>query len=952
MEPFVYLDEYSLLVCTGCQFATLGDEVPTHLRTRHPDIGLPRRAQIIEAVQQIPRPRLLCRQADLANLRRPGPEGPAIIQLAAPQTDGLGCRQCPYVVRQVQKMRDHCRTEHSWQNDWVKGGNVRQKAAAERALPWREGVRCQRWFPSRAGSHWFEVERGLQHAAGAGAEPGPVPFPGPDPDTRRPRTTNPGGIGPGTAAGRPGATDPTADPVGRRFLASIREKNEQFERYTPQQIGHTEVKGEPNLWLQRVGWVEHLYGADRTMLLAAAGLDAGVGWGQEEEGEEEKKYALVLEVVWESFDRLFRAAQETATLTVAGLNPLYEINRRKGDVKPANPFNSRMEPNTVAKYSRVWRRMLGYLWKTQIWPETVHRPPYELTDAQGDRFDELDDFILGIVRAGPSVSEEEQQQVDRQLLDLIVQLLDHAIPDTAYDSVLISALAAIGWEEDGQWASPLGYTPIYSAVIKVARMLVLQQSWVECIEGGGGGGSSRSNRGGGEGRPGGPSPGPGQGRGLFHIVRDKVQRFMTVTSATTDPGPMDWIFEARSYGMKIQFTTAVAGQIHWEGSERVIYQKTSFSMDQLRDMVYSLTQELHRTMRQLLFIEDNNDDDTKEEEVPAIDWAGTEDDTTDQTRGYSFLTDSRNEWAAGGPLWLARKVAKQPALRQRWLSRDTDDAMLYRADEMARYGRLVDQFRERLLILMHLTGGQPARAPEILSIRHQNTPYGGIRNVFIREGMVCFVIWYHKNMRSKEQSKTIHRFLPRSVGTELVRYLWLVLPFWQQMQGLAQKTDERSAFLFAHNIVRPQQPDRLPDDGGDSDGDGAGAGNAANGRHAAGGSGGGHARGPGRADGGDDPRNNQNDNNGANGGRVVVEEVWNSERMRRVLIKFSTRLLGSKINISNWRHFATAISRKHLNHAFKGSNIDEDSYEDDDDDDENEEDWGGLAIYPLCPDEL
>ena len=848
MEPFVYIDDYLLLVCTECQFACLGDEITTHLRTRHRDIGPEQRQQITKAVQQIPQ--LLHRQADLASLQYPKPEGPAIAQLATPQTDGFGCQQCPYVARQVRRMQEHCRTTHGWQNDWVKGGDTKRRAGFQRAFPWREGVQCQRWFRSRAGSHWFEVERGLRHAGGPG------PGPGPAPDPPRPHTTNPGGIGPSPAAGRPRATDPTADPVGQRFLARIREKNEQFERYIPQQIGHTEVKGEPNLWLQRVGWVEHLYGADRTMLSAAAGLDAGMGWGQEEE-EEGKKYALVLEVVWESLDRLFRSAQETATLTVAGLNPLYEINRRKGDVKPPNPFNSRMEPNTVAKYSRIWKRILGYLWKTQMWPETVHRPPYELTEAQGDRFDELDDFILGIVTAGPSVSEEEQQRVDRRLLDFIVQLLDHAIPDTAYDSVLISALAAIGWEEDGQWASPLGYTPIYSAVIKVARMLVLQQSWVECIEQGGGGGSSRSNRGGGEGRAGGPSPGPspGPGRGLFHIVRDKVQRFITVTSATTDPGPMDWIFEARSYGMKIQFTTAVAGQIHWEGSERVIYQKTSFSMDQLRDMVYSLTQELHRTMRQLLFIEDDNDDNNSEggEDVPAIDWAGIEDDTTDQSRGYSFLTDSRNEWAADGPLWLARKVAERPALRRRWLRRDGDDATPYHTDEMARYGRLVDQFRERLLILMHLTGGQPARAPEILSIRHQNTPYGGIRNIFIREGMVCFVVWYHKNMRSKEQSKTIHRFLPRAVGTEVVRYLWLVLPFWQQMQGLAQKTDERSAFLFAHNIVRPQRPVRLPDDSGDGDGAGAGAGagagNAANGRHAAGS--GSHTRG--NSDGGGGP---------------------------------------------------------------------------------------------------
>ena len=156
MEPFVYMGEYSLLVCTGCQFTTLGNEVPTHLRTRHRDVGLERRGQIIEAIRQIPRPQLLHKQADLASLRRPGPESPAIAQLAAPRADGLGCRQCPYVVRQVQTMQDHCRAEHSWQNERARGGDIRQKASVERALPWREGVRCQRWFSSRAGSHWFE----------------------------------------------------------------------------------------------------------------------------------------------------------------------------------------------------------------------------------------------------------------------------------------------------------------------------------------------------------------------------------------------------------------------------------------------------------------------------------------------------------------------------------------------------------------------------------------------------------------------------------------------------------------------------------------------------------------------------------------------------------------------------------------------------------------------------
>ena len=36
----------------------------------------------------------------------------------------------------------------------------------------------------------------------------------------------------------------------------------------------------------------------------------------------------------------------------------------------------------------------------------------------------------------------------------------------------------------------------------------------------------------------------------------------------------------------------------------------------------------------------------------------------------------------------------------------------------------VMEFREKLLVLMHMGGGQPGRGPEILSCRHSNTARG------------------------------------------------------------------------------------------------------------------------------------------------------------------------------------------------------------------------------------
>jgi hypothetical protein len=35
--------------------------------------------------------------------------------------------------------------------------------------------------------------------------------------------------------------------------------------------------------------------------------------------------------------------------------------------------------------------------------------------------------------------------------------------------------------------------------------------------------------------------------------------------------------------------------------------------------------------------------------------------------------------------------------------------------------KTIDDFRGQLLALMHITGSQPARGPEILGVRHSNT---------------------------------------------------------------------------------------------------------------------------------------------------------------------------------------------------------------------------------------
>ncbi|KAF4946561.1 hypothetical protein FGADI_11075 [Fusarium gaditjirri] len=153
IHPFVILPEYQLLVCELCGFATLPDEVNTHLRTKHKDIALECRHGLVKQFKAIPN--LL---QDQSKLRLPRIPIKPISCLAAPRLDGLKCRKSGRMFRQSQKMGLHCMEEHLWKNPRGRGRPISGlEASAE--LPWIQGVACQRFFPSREGSRWFEVPR-------------------------------------------------------------------------------------------------------------------------------------------------------------------------------------------------------------------------------------------------------------------------------------------------------------------------------------------------------------------------------------------------------------------------------------------------------------------------------------------------------------------------------------------------------------------------------------------------------------------------------------------------------------------------------------------------------------------------------------------------------------------------------------------------------------------------
>ena len=88
---------------------------------------------------------------------------------------------------------------------------------------------------------------------------------------------------------------------------------EHIEKQTKASIEEVDESLEPNLWLQRVGWVRHLKDKDLERLRAAVEPADKI---QEPE----------LHVIIESFGRVVETAQRIAVRETVGINALFEIN--------------------------------------------------------------------------------------------------------------------------------------------------------------------------------------------------------------------------------------------------------------------------------------------------------------------------------------------------------------------------------------------------------------------------------------------------------------------------------------------------------------------------------------------------------------------------------------------------------------------------------------------------
>ena len=811
-EHLEHLVEYGLVKCRECPYAVWPSNIAGHLHGKHHRMKRGTAEAIAEAVQSWPGLVQYPSEFEVPkSIDRPIPQLPLY-------NDGLLCQLrpecCEYICRGMMTMKKHWHEAHQWSvRDGRRGGSGRTKK--QRMGVQLEGaystIHCQQFFPKLHCSQYFRVHRAEEVQ-------------------EKQAWSIPEGLW-----GR------IQQQARHSWQEAVKERQEEVKEDKP---------SDANQWLNRAGWAKYLKKLKRTDLLAMVEEPDGVGSGSKSEKQSrEDDDAIqtreeIAAVIWKAMKDVARASQ-TSVMHRIGIFIRMEAIRTEKHQTRFQPLQTYMDEDSVDSHVQPWQQVLMFFVRTQA-ENDWESPEYQFTQQQTDAFRRLIEEAEQVVRGEgegdredeieeeeDEIEEEEQDEeeqggynrvdnkgdnkkpkplsrLQRACLDFCIELLNQTVTTHEYDSALVCALAVLGVTENG-WKGVDRYPQVLSSMIKIARFMVIQKA-LEITKPSDNNhfnsnsvcdfsnSSDESDIG--------QEPQRRRQKGCLRWVGEMMDGFMVRGSNS----PMQWMLDLRTYGMKIQLNTTATGHVGWNGKDELLYKSAQFTMPQFRAMVQGLVETAGGLMDELLFCGERYG-----KEAPVVPWHSLRDDPTNEKAGFNFLQDQRTRMPVDGMKWLFDQIGRDKSVQKQFVRPGSESGVKRKGVE--EWMRKVIELQAKLLVLMHvtgglremfhsrdwpatlitITGGQPARGTEILGIRHTNTAEGH-RNIFIEDGMVVYVTRYHKGYQLKGDVKVIHRYLPREVGELVVRYIWLLLPFQEQMEALLWGKPRDREYMWSEDV--------------------------------------------------------------------------------------------------------------------------------------------------------
>jgi hypothetical protein len=272
-----------------------------------------------------------------------------------------------------------------------------------------------------------------------------------------------------------------------------------------------------------------------------------------------------------------------------------------------------------------------------------------------------------------------------------------------------------------------------------------------------------------------------QGPDEFEAFLEQRKQYLTDGSMSV----MSTMISLLAYGKYLAMNHGNAGAIFWEKEDKVMQlHGMRIVMEKFKSMVNrSIADAEDLLWERLLWTEGA---DRFEMDISAL-----EDDMSFRKRGSYFVNNRQNRLMSS---WEDKTVTWMLASRRGRKMRQEDGS--WHTRRVKEYLREIDKFRELLLFCMHITGGQPARGPEILSLRYKNG-FSQDRNIFVLDGLVMSVTRYHKTQSQWDVPKAVPRFMPWRVGQLVTVYLTYVQPLMERLSVAIGHGCGRSEYIWA-----------------------------------------------------------------------------------------------------------------------------------------------------------
>jgi superfamily II DNA helicase RecQ len=519
-----------------------------------------------------------------------------------------------------------------------------------------------------------------------------------------------------------------------------------MERWTHRQMAEEDAqavepkgadKHEITNWLKRTGWPAHFNGRDLREISSCSQMS---GWAGDDD----------LRRLTTAMDRLFFARCIEGVKTMPLMTRLLLASPHPQDAH-SQPFGPLQEKTSMDRYLMYWKRFLCYCMRVLHLDDTSLLEKHAFTFTRDQR--------VSLEKLWRHVQDEDWSEnlLEEELLQVSASFWMQPLDEDPFASPLWHFIGVLAFDQQsGQLRPAHLFTYVLAGLVFVGRVLLAERAI-----------------------PAKEREGMLDLIGRFGQIRNKWLCRATYS-------PMGYVLSLLLYGQKISRETSSRRVVSWnKQGELMYYMGKPIQMDDIRSMVAKMTVDAEDLLwGSLMFKEGDNARFT-------IPLAMIVDDLTFTQRGKSFV---HRNGLAGKEVEMLKDLTSGPRHRE-FLDKNGQWRSVY----VRRYLKLVQQFREYLLLLAHFTGGQPSRGEEITGLRLVD----GInrdRNVFVIDGEVVLVTQYHKSLAHFDSPKVIPRFLPRRVGQLMVMYMVYIRPLTDRLEAdrleLYDKTAPPSDFIW------------------------------------------------------------------------------------------------------------------------------------------------------------